>query len=152
MSKRRDPKFYQTEAFKELYEKWVIGKKKKVFEDGKTKTKIIPSKLHKTGFKDVENVHGRIKDKDTRSNRFKDQQEIARISSALFSYVENKQVKLKSTERIILRLYSQGISQKKIGLTVKKSRWPVWRCLKKHIPVALGLYSLDEAFQKLEEI
>lgn len=119
----KDPKFYQTEAFKKLNAQWA-------------------SKLAKKGFSDIENKNGSLKVKNIRTQAYQQQETVSRISSALSAYVEVAQIR--PLERKILELHSQGVYRKNIIKITKRSHQTIWKCIKRHTPIALGLYAKEE--------
>lgn len=133
MSSRRGTKFYQSEDFKKLNEAWA-------------------KKLQKSGFEDHEYANGTLKTKNTRTQAYRQQSELSRISSALISYIENPKIKLQFFERRILELHAAGVYQKQIIRRTKKSHTTVWKTLKIHIPLALGLYSKEERELELDTL
>lgn len=152
MTKRGEPKFFQTEAFKKLYETWITGKRAKIIEKGKEKTKILPSKLSRAGFEDIENPNGSLKVKNKRTQGYLQQEDLQRISSALMGYVSRPAGSLEVYEKKILELHSQGVYRKDIMRITKKSHSTVWKVIKKHLPLALGLYAKDEMLKDVEII
>lgn len=143
MARRREPKFFQTEEFKNLQEIWVTGKRSKVIQKGKISIKVIPSRLSQAGFEDIETSTGSLKFKNKRTQGFEQQETVSLISSALCSYIDDPRVKLRPTEKKILELYSRGIYTKQIIQLTGRSHQTVWKTVRRHKPVALGLYAED---------
>lgn len=100
------PKFYQTEKFKKLNEKWA-------------------DKLEKSGFKDVESDEDNLKEWDTsifsRYNQYtiEARQEYYRFAGHFFEshkFSDNR-------EKLIWKLHSEGLSFDKISVELKKLRY-----------------------------
>lgn len=144
MAKDGESKFYQTKEFKALYQEWVTGKKINVKKEGILVKEIVPSKLARSGFKDIETSGGSLKTKNMRTQGFQTQEEISKISSALMSYICHRSVKLSRHQRKILELHSQGVYHKEIRRIVKKSKHTVWRVIKTHTPKAISLALKEE--------
>lgn len=143
MRKKGGSKFYDTEEFKALYELWVRSKKTKTTQKGKILTKVIPSKLQKAGFIDIERPSGALKSPDPRTQNYQHRDQMLRISTALSAYISNQDIEIDSLTRKILQLHSEGTQQKQIARSTKKSRMTIWRIIKNHLPIALSLYSDD---------
>ena len=125
MNNKRGPKFFQTQEFKELNQAW-------------------NEKLKRSGFDDIENPNGSLKVKNRRTQGFQQQETLARISSALCSYIENRTIQITDIEKKILELHSLGTYRKDIIKITGRSHTTVWRVIRKHLPIALGIYSKDE--------
>lgn len=141
MPKKRGTPFFHTEEFKKLHALWVTGKKIKVVREGKVTFQVTPSKLARAGFIDIELPGSGLKSKNNRSQSYLQQEELSHISSALCAYVQNPSVKLKAFEKKILLLRSEGVYNKIIIQKTKRSHQTVWRVIRKHQPLALGLYA-----------
>lgn len=150
MGKKKGPKFYQTPEFKKLYEKWVGGKKG------------AGSELERSGFIDIEypNASSTVLKTRHRNHRYLlertqsygQRDELQRISSALTFYIEHQEIELTYLERKILELHSQGAYRKQIMKLTGKSHSTVWRIVKKHIPLALGLQRDEQESDTLSSL
>ncbi len=141
MTKRGEGKFFQTEEFKNLYATWVTGKTEKIIVHGKVALKKKPSKLAESGFEDIERPIGSLKTKNIRTQNYLQQEDLQRISSALRYYVEN--APLHPLERTILELHAEGLYRKHIMERTQRSHQTVWRTIRKHLPIALGIYARE---------
>lgn len=141
---KKGPKFYETSEFKALYKKWVVGEKKIVKKNGKIEAQLVPSKLARSGFKDIESPKGILKVKNIHTQSYRQQEELQRISSALMNYIHESQISLKGYEKRIIEYRSRGMYRKEIMKRVSKSHQTVWKTLKKHIPIALALWSAKD--------
>lgn len=129
MAKGKEPKFYQTPEFKKLNQLWITGKE---------------SKLKQSGFEDIEYPNGALKVKNKRTQAYLQQDVISMISSALCSYVENPEADITADEKHILELHSRGIYLKEIIRITGRAHQTIRRIIKKHTPLALGLYAKNE--------
>ena len=124
MNTRRESKFYQTDKFKRLEAIW-------------------KAKLKRCGFQDIENANGTVKNKNIRTQAYRQQEDLVRISSALGSYIYRQDIKLKRKEKKVLDLFSQGFYRKEIMKQTGLSHTTVWQIRQKHLPLALGFYAQE---------
>jgi len=87
-SNRGQNKFWQTKEFKKLNDKWY-------------------TKLKKSGFQDVENFNGSLKEPDTRTNAYATRRETLAFYQKLSTWLQT--AKISKEHRKILELYCQGI-------------------------------------------
>lgn len=104
-------KFYQTNDFKRLEAQW-------------------KKKLEKSGFEDIEDAHGRLKENDRRTQAWDNKERIHTFFRMLDAFLL-EHPELPKKQRAILELYAQGIYIKEISKRVGCCRSVVHRTIRK---------------------
>jgi hypothetical protein len=88
-------------------------------------------KLKDEGFKDIEDLKGRLERQDRRTIAFQNRESIRRFFMQLSAYLDSKP-NISPLEYDILKLYADGIRVIRIALLVKKHKATVHRVIKSY--------------------
>lgn len=93
-------------------------------------------KLAASGFKDIENKRGKLKDHDRRTIAFDNRELIAQFFTDLIHYIHEHD-EIPELERQILILYSEGVHLKRIKVITRTYYKKVYLVIKKYREIIL---------------
>lgn len=93
-------------------------------------------KLTQSGFIDIEDSKGNLKNYDRRTAAFDDREATLEFFLKLDRYLQSE-AKLTEIDRMALSLYSKGMAPKDVAKNVHRSPWQIHHIIKKHKPAIL---------------
>lgn len=97
----------------------------------KAMTKEWAGKLADSGFVDIEDRNGNLKQYDRRAAAFQDREQVLDYFLKLDAYLQSD-AKIKARDRAVLSLYTEGISIVAIAKKLKKHKRTIFYTIKRH--------------------